>query len=311
MNPADKKISIIIPVYRGENSIGRLVEELIANLTDKVNLEIMLINDDSPDKSEDVCINLHQRYPSQVKFISLAKNVGEHNAVIAGLNYCTGDYAIIMDDDFQNPVSEVIKILNYALEKDYDVVYTYYASKKHSIFRNLASRFNDIVANIMLKKPGNLYLSSFKIINRFLIDQIIKYDLPYVYIDGLILRTTSKIGKVQVLHQQRREGKSGYTLRKLIALWMNMFTNFSIVPLRISIYFGFIFSLFGFILGIYTIIEKIIDPGLPRGYAMLLTVVSIFSGITLVAIGMLGEYIGRVFLSLNKKPQFTVRKKLI
>jgi undecaprenyl-phosphate 4-deoxy-4-formamido-L-arabinose transferase len=140
---------------------------------------------------------------------------------------------------------------------------------------------------------------------------VIKYDLPYPYIDGLILRTTSKIGQIQVEHQPRREGKSGYTFRKLVALWLNMFTNFSIVPLRISIYLGVIFAIFGFIMGVYSIIEKILNPDLPRGYAMLITAVSMFSGIILIAIGMAGEYIGRIFLSFNKKPQFTVRKKFL
>jgi undecaprenyl-phosphate 4-deoxy-4-formamido-L-arabinose transferase len=216
-----------------------------------------------------------------------------------------------MDDDFQNPVSEAIKIMEYMLENDLDVVYTYYETKKHSIFRNLGSRFNDRVSTLLLKKPRKLYLSSFKILNRFLIDEIIKYDLPYPYIDGLILRTTSKIGQLKVEHQQRREGKSGYTLRKLIALWMNMFTNFSIVPLRISIYVGVLFSLFGFGLSIYTLIEKILNPELPQGYAMLLIAISVFSGIILIAIGMAGEYIGRIFLSFNKKPQFTIRERYL
>jgi glycosyltransferase involved in cell wall biosynthesis len=303
------KISIVIPVYQGENSIENLVDQLIDSLKERVDLEIMLVNDDSPDDSEAICIGLHHKYPQIVKFISLAKNVGEHNAVMAGLNYCTGEGAIIMDDDFQNPVSEAIKIMEYMLENNFDVVYTYYESKKHSLFRNLGSRFNDRVSTLLLKKPRKLYLSSFKILNRFLINEIIKYDLPYPYIDGLILRTTSKIGKLKVEHQQRRDGKSGYTLRKLIALWMNMFTNFSIVPLRISIYVGVMFSIFGFGLSIYTLIEKILNPELPQGYAMLLIAISVFSGIILIAIGMVGEYIGRIFLSFNKKPQFTIRER--
>lgn len=181
------KTSIIIPVYNGAQSIGRLVDELIARLSPVFRIEIVLVNDCSPDNSEEVCIGITEKHPDFVSFYSLAMNVGEHNAVMAGLNKATGNYAIIVDDDFQNPVSEVIKLVGYMLSNNYDVVYTYYNDKKHSLFRNIGSGFNDRIANLMLKKPRHLYLSSFKIINRFLIDEVIKYDLPYPYIDGLIL----------------------------------------------------------------------------------------------------------------------------
>jgi len=302
-------ISIVIPVYNGEKSISRLVEDLIRKLTPEFNIEIILVNDCSPDNSEKVCISIFEKHRHIVKFYSLAKNVGEHNAVMAGLNNVSGDYVIIMDDDFQNPVSQVVKLISYAIQNSYDVVYTYYDKKKHSFFRNLGSHFNNLVANLMLKKPKDLYLSSFKILNRFLINEIIKYNLPFPYIDGLILRTTSNIGKINVKHQERKFGKSNYTFKKLILLWLNMLTNFSILPLRISIIIGFIFSLFGFILGIQALVEKIINPDIPIGYTSLIVIVSIFSGIQLIAIGMVGEYLGRVFLSQNKKPQYSIRKK--
>lgn len=250
------KISIAIPVYNSEQTIGRVTEELIKTLGNQYELEIVLVNDSSGDRSEEVCFQLCRKYPSILKFYSLAKNVGEHNAVMAALNQVTGEYTVIMDDDFQNPVSEVQKLLSYIQENDYDVVYTFYEKKQHSFFRNLGSRFNDRMANIMLQKPRDLYLSSFKVLNLFLVKEIIKYDLPFPYIDGLILRTTSKIGKLKVMHAKRKEGKSGYTLRKLVSLWMNMFTNFSILPLRISVIVGFIFAVFGFCLGIYALIDK-------------------------------------------------------
>jgi undecaprenyl-phosphate 4-deoxy-4-formamido-L-arabinose transferase len=188
------------------------------------------------------------------------------------------------------------------------VVYTYYDEKKHSFFRNLGSKFNDRIANIMLKKPNDLYLSSFKIINRFLINEVIKYNLPYPYLDGLILRTTSHIGKIMVMHGERKHGKSNYTIKKLISLWLNMFTNFSILPLRLSVLLGFLFSVFGFITGIYATVEKFINPAIPHGYTFLVVFISIFAGIQLIAIGMVGEYIGRMFISNNKKPQYSIRK---
>ena len=301
------KLSVVIPVYNGANSIGELVDRLIEELED-FKLEIILVNDHSPDNSEEICIGVQKKYPKIVSFFSLAKNVGEHNAVLAGLNNATGDYAVIMDDDFQNPPSEVVKLVNAAVEGEHDVIYTYYGEKRHSIFRNFGSWFNDKVANIMLRKPKDLYLSSFKLINRFLIGEIVKYKSPFPYIDGLILQITDNIGKVEVEHHSRREGKSGYTLRKLISLWISMFTNFSILPLRVSVILGLIFSFFGIAYGIFVIIERIIHPEMAPGMASLIVSVAIFAGVQLIAIGMIGEYVGRIFLAQNKKPQYTIKK---
>jgi glycosyltransferase involved in cell wall biosynthesis len=303
------KVSVVIPVYNGEQSIGSLVEKLIEVLTGLYKLEIVLVNDNSPDHSEAVCEGLFQAYPEIVRFFSLAKNVGEHNAVMAGLNQSSGDYMVIMDDDFQNPISEVVKLLDYATHHDCDVTYTYYKKKKHSFLRNLGSRINDRVANLMLRKPKNLYLSSFKALNRFIVDEIVKYDLPYPYIDGLILRTTEKIGKIEVEHHKREQGRSGYTLAKLIRLWLNMFTSFSILPLRVATLIGLVFSLIGLVLGVFTVIEKLANPNLPTGYPTTMVVISIFAGIQLISLGMIGEYVGRIFMSFNRKPQYTIRKR--
>ena len=300
-------VSIVIPVYNGENSINRLVTLLIDSFEKRYDLEIILVNDCSPDNSEAVCIALFEKFEA-VKFYSLAKNVGEHNAVMAGLNKSTGDFTVIMDDDFQNPVSEVEKLISYAIGSSFDVVYTFYDKKRHSFFRNLGSKFNDKVATILLKKPSDLYLSSFKIINRFLVNEIIKYDLPFPYIDGLILRTTNNIGKIKVLHNERIEGTSNYTFKKLFALWLNMFTNFSILPLRFSMIVGFVFSLFGLGYGIFSFVEKFLNPDLPMGYTTIVIFISIFSGIQLIALGMVGEYLGRMFMSQNKQPQYSIKK---
>ena len=302
-------ISIVIPVYNSETTIGKLVESLINDLSNRYNLEIILVNDSSKDNSELACIDLYNKNKNIVRFYSLAKNVGEHNAVMAGLNKVTGDYVVIMDDDFQNPVDEVTNLVDCALGNNYDVIYTYYDKKEHNFFRNLGSKFNDKAANYMLRKPRDLYLSSFKIINSFLVKEIIKYDLPYPYIDGLILRATNNIGTLKVQHEDRKTGKSGYNMRKLISLWLNMFTNFSILPLRFAVILGFAFSIIGLILGVKTLLEKLDDPTLPIGFASIAVSIFVFAGIQLLAIGMIGEYIGRIFISQNKKPQFTIRKK--
>ena len=310
MNVSTKpiRVSIVIPVYDGAETIGPLVDSLVDSLRPYFPFEIILINDCSLDDSERICFELFEKYKPIIKFYSLAKNVGEHNAVMAGLNNATGEWIVIMDDDLQNPVSEVIKLLFFATANAYDVVYTYYHKKKHSILRNIGSRFNDKIATIMLKKPKDLYLSSFKAVNRFLVNEILKYTLPFPYVDGLILRATSNIGKLQVQHNERIKGKSGYSFRKLVSLWLTSFTSFSIIPLRISTIVGFAFAVVSFIIGIEIVIERIMNPSLPVGYALLVFLITIFAGTQLIAIGVIGEYIGRMFICQNKKPQYSIRR---
>ncbi len=302
-------ISIIIPVYNSEKTIRTIVSDLHKEFSPKYQHEIILINDDSLDDSGKICLELHREFKENIVYLELSRNFGEHNAVMAGLNLAKGDWIIIMDDDLQNPATEAVRLADFAQNSNFDVVYTRYEYKHHNLWRNLGSKFNDKVANIMLNKPAGLYLSSFKIISSRIAKEIIQYKLPYPYIDGIILGITRHIGSFTVQHKERKEGKSGYTLGKLLHLWSNMFTNFSIIPLRIAVVSGFIFSALGFILGILTIIEKMLKPEIPLGYASLFVAMSFFSGMVLIALGMLGEYIGRIFLSLNKKPQYVIKEK--
>lgn len=304
------RISIIIPVFNSESSIEGLVESVISTLKNQFDLEVILVNDASTDTTEQKCLDLYEKHKTRLKYFSLAKNVGEHSAVMAGLAQSKGDYMLIMDDDFQNPPSELMVLINAIIDKQVDVVYSFYDVKKHSLWRNFASKLNDKMACWMLNKPKDLYLSSFKIMNRFIVNEIIKYDLPFPYIDGLILRTTDKIDRVKVLHSERKSGKSGYTLSKLFSLWSNMFLNFSLIPLRFVIIVGFLAAFIGFLFGIFTVIEKVRNPDLPAGYSTIIIVITFFSGLILIGIGMVGEYIGRIFLSQAKKPQYTIRKKL-
>jgi glycosyltransferase involved in cell wall biosynthesis len=308
---SEQKISIVIPVFNAEASIAKLVNALMSEISHRYIFEIILVNDFSTDNSHEECLKLYNNFKVKVKYLSLAKNFGEHNAVMAGLNKVSGDYTVIMDDDFQNPISEVVKLIDCAVNNDFDVVYTYYDEKKHSMWRNFGSSLNNYMATILLKKPGNLYLSSFKCLNKFLVNEIVKYDLPYPYIDGLILRSTASIGKIQVVHECRKEGKSGYTLVKLIKLWSNMFTSFSVIPLRVSIFLGLGFAIIGFLAAIYTVLEHFIVPHLPQGFSFTMTVIFIFAGIQLISLGMIGEYIGRIFISQNKQPQYTVKKEYL
>ena len=301
-------VSVVIPVYNGAGSIGPLVAALHDDLAPRYCLEVVLVNDGSPsDNSAEVCRELAQQRSDTVRFVNLSRNFGEHNAVMAGLVHCSGDMAVIMDDDFQNPPGEVRKLVSKLLQ-GYDVVFSCYATKKHHWFRNLGSRFNNIIANLMLQKPRDLYLSSFKVINRFVINEIIKYQGPYPYIDGLILRITHNLATQQVLHEPRDAGRSGYTLNKLIRLWLNMFTNFSILPLRIASIAGFVVAALGFVFAIGVIIERLNQPGLPIGWASTVSILLVVSGMQLFALGLIGEYLGRLFLKDNGSPQFVVRE---
>ena len=307
-NTNNPLISIIIPVYNGSSSIENVVHTSIEKFKRFHQIEIILINDCSTDNTDQVCQKLQQDNVETITYLSLAKNFGEHNAVMAGLNYSIGDYVVIIDDDGQNPPEEALKLINYIMESEYDVVYSKYQKKNHNFFRNIGSWLNGKIANLILEKPPNLYLSSFKAISRFTVNEITKYELSYPYIDGLIFRSTSNIGTLQTKHLPRSSGKSGYNLIKLMRIWLNMFTNFSVLPLRLASFTGFLLASTGISLGIFTIYERILDPYLPVGWASLLVVVSILGGVQLIALGLIGEYLGRVFLGLNKQPQFVIRE---
>ena len=301
-------ISIIIPVFNSENTIEILVNNIVQTLGENYKFEIILINDSSKDNTEEKCKKLVEKYMSVVLY-SLAKNFGEHNAVMAGLNKCSGDYAIIMDDDLQHSADSLLELIRFGMKEknNFDVVYTYYDKMKYNFFRNFGRKFNDLIANLLLDKPKFLYLSSFKLINRFLITEIIKYRSPFTYIDGIILGITSRIGRIKVVHDQRSHGRSGYTIRKLLQVWSSMFTGFSVVPLRLSLILGSMLSILGFFFALLTLIERIIDNTVTSGYPSIIIAVTVFAGAILIALGLLGEYVGRIFMSLNNKPQFTIR----
>jgi glycosyltransferase involved in cell wall biosynthesis len=311
--PEFRRISVLIPVFNSQGTIGKLVDEVVATLHGRYpELEIVLVNDGSIDDSHRVLCETVDRHPETVRYIKLARNFGEHNAVMCGLHYVSGDCVAIIDDDFQNPPDQIIRLMD-KLQEGYDVVYSYYAKKRHSWFRNVGSSFNDWVATRLLNKPRGLYLSSFKVLNRFLIDAVIKYQGPYPYLDGLILRSTSSIGQQLCEHSKRAEGESNYTLARLLRLWLNMFTGFSIVPLRLASILGLIMSTVGFALALLFIYSWMVGGifrkgAFPPGWASLIVCITIFAGLQLSVLGTIGEYLGRVFQTLNRAPQFVVRE---
>ncbi len=289
-----KLLSVVIPVYKGAKTIAYLVETLQAELK-QYDFEIILVNDGSPDDSERICKMLESTN-ANLKFYSLRKNFGEFNAVMCGLNHVEGKYAVIIDDDFQNPPSEIIKLVEKAKSENFDVVYSYYVDKKHHFFRNLGSWLINRLTTSLLQKPADLYLSSFKLINFDVIQEIIKYKGPYPYIDALIFRVTNNVGKTQVLHNARMEGESNYTLKRLITLFMTILFGYSILPVRIILSLGIASLILSILLVILYIFKVIPDWGI--------AIFIFFGGVQLTSLGIIGEYVSKAFLSQSQTPQY-------
>lgn len=294
-------LSVVIPVYHGANTVQKLVESTQEQLT-PYSYEIVLINDGSKDDSEKVCLELSTKFDN-ISFLSLRKNFGEFQAVMCGLNHAKGDYTVIIDDDFQNPPSEIFKLLETALKGDYDVVYGQYDEKKHHQFRNIGSWFVNQITTFLFKKPQDLYLSSFKLIKREIVEEICKYKGPYPYIDGLIFNVTDNVGKVTVQHNDRHHGESNYTAKKLTSLFLNIIFGYSLLPVRLAMFLGFLSTFIALLLSVFQFLN-IVD------YPIRLLVLYI-GGIQLISIGIVGEYIGKTFLTQSNTPQYTLKIKKI
>ena len=298
------KLSVIIPVYNSESSIVSLVDTLHKALKE-ITFEIILVNDGSKDGSERLCKELARKF-SSVHFISLRRNYGEFNAVMCGLNFTKGEYCVMIDDDFQNPPEEIIKLVNTAEKGSYDVVYTYYSKKEHAVYRNLGSRLVNWITSYLLGKPKDLYLSSFKLIKRDVIEEIIKYKGPYPYIDGLIFRITSNIGTVQVIHHKRGDGASNYTWRKLISLFLNILFCYSALPIRLFMPIGLGLFGVGFLLLLFLFGQWIVGPD-PKGWQVVTAAVIFIGGIQCTLLSVLGEYIGKSFMDQSGQPQYVIK----
>ena len=289
-----KLVSFVIPCYRSAETIGKVVAEIDEAMKklSAYTYEIVLVNDSSPDDTFEVIRGLC---------------FGQHAALMAGFRQTRGDVVICLDDDGQTPADEVGRLLAQ-IEQGSDVVYAKYTHKQHSGFRNFGSKINELMTRVMLGKPKELYLSSYFAAKRFVIDEIMRYTNPYPYVIGLVLRTTKKIVNVEVVHREREVGASGYTLGKLLGLWFNGFTAFSIKPLRIATALGCFTAICGFIYGIYTIIKKFVNPVVPIGFSAMMAALVFIGGMIMLMLGLIGEYIGRIYISLNNSPQYVIRE---
>ncbi|SEJ17190.1 undecaprenyl-phosphate 4-deoxy-4-formamido-L-arabinose transferase [Dyadobacter koreensis] len=298
------KLSVVIPVYNSEANIVSLIHKLQVALH-AISFEIVLVNDGSRDRSEKICTELAKDFDN-VRFISLRRNYGEFNAVMCGLNWTKGEFCVMIDDDFQNPPEEILKLVETAERGDFDVVYTYYSKKEHAVYRNLGSRLVNWITTYSIKKPKDLYLSSFKLIRSEVVEEIIKYQGPYPYIDGLIFRITKNIGTVQVLHQKREEGKSNYTWRKLISLFLNILFCYSSLPIRLFMPIGVSLFGLGFLLLAFFFVQWIIGPD-PKGWQVVTAAMIFIGGIQCTLLSVLGEYIGKSFMAQSGQPQYVIK----
>ena len=298
-------VSFVIPCYRSAATIKDVVSEIGTAMTGK-EYEIILVNDCSPDNTFSVIEELCDSHDNIVG-INLNQNYGQHSALMAGFHYVSGDVIVCLDDDGQTPADEVGKLLA-AIDEGADVAYAKYDHKQHSVFRNFGSRVNELMLRFILNKPKDLFISSYFAVKRFIVDEMIRYTNPYPYVIGLVLRSTKKIVNVSVHHRARTVGESGYTFGKLISLWMNGFTAFSIKPLRLATGVGVFMAIASFIYGIATIIMKLVGINVVMGFSAIITVITFVSGVNLVMLGIIGEYIGRIYISLNQSPQYIVRE---
>lgn len=307
----EKKLSFVIPCYRSQKTVGSVIEEIreMIKKEAKYDYEIILVNDGSPDDVWDV-IKEYATLDKHILGVNLARNFGQHSAVLAGYHYCTGDYVISLDDDGQTPAGEVPELIR-ELETGYDVVYAKYNEMHQKAFRRWGSDFARRMSDYIFGVRG-YYTGSFFVARRFVIDEMIRYQNCYPYLGGLVLRTTRNIGYVSIQHNDRLSGQSGYSLKKLISLWFNGFTAFSVKPLEISTYIGFLFAFIGFVYTIVIIVRRLFIPELeaiiPYGWSSQTAIMLVIGGLILINMGLMGEYIGRIYICINNSPQFVVRE---
>lgn len=304
------KLSFVIPCYRSENTIETVVTEIEKLMRAKsgYTYEVIAVNDCSPDNVWNVLKKLAEKSPN-VKIIDCAKNMGQHAALMAGYMYADGDIVVSLDDDGQCPVDKVWDLIA-PLQQGYDITIAHYPKKTQSRFKNFGSKLNDLMASFIIGKPKDLKLSNFYAMKKFICQEIIRYGNPYPYIDGLLLRSSSRIKNVFMKERERISGSTGYTFSKLVGLWLNGFTAFSVRPLRIATFLGFLLASIGFCFTLLVVVQKILDPTIMAGYSSLMAVILFVGGVLMLLLGLIGEYIGRIYISLNNSPQYVIRQTM-
>ena len=303
-----EKVSVVIPCYNSEKSIQAVVENILNTLRENYECQVILVNDYSRDNVWSVITEVCSCHENVIG-LSLAKNFGQQSARMAAIEYVTGDYVVFMDDDGQHNAADIPALIE-KLKIGYDIVYAYFQRKKESGFRVWGSNINRKMTDWVMGTPKNVHTSSFFVTRRFVVDKLKDYPNPSPYIFGYFMRITRNIADVPIEHHERIYGKSGYTLKKLLGLWMEGFTGFSVIPLRIASIVGCGMAVIGFLGGIYSVIHKLLEPAVAAGYTSLIAVMLFCCGMIMIMLGLLGEYVGRIFMNLNHLPQYVVKERL-
>ncbi len=305
------KLSFIIPCYRSENTIEAVTKEIIEVVSKKPNYsyEIICVNDCSPDNVMEVLRKIAKEN-KKIKVINFAKNSGRQNAILAGFAVADGDYFIAMDDDGQCPMDKVWDLIK-PLEEGHDVTNAKYTKYKQSFFKSIGTVVNRKMTEIIIEKPKDIEFTNFMAVKKYIAKELIKYKNPYSYMTGLVLRTTGDCVSVPMEERNRLSGTTTYTFKKLIDLWLNGFTAFSVKPLRISMFIGIIIALLGFIYGAYVVINKIINPeSILAGYSSIIAILLFIGGTIMILLGLIGEYVGRIYICINNSPQYTIKETI-
>lgn len=302
-------LTFVIPLYNSAGTIRPLVKEL-EKLRVAGGHEIVLVDDGSRDTTATVCAELVREAAVPITWLSHARNFGEHNAVLTGYRQARGAYIVNLDDDGQNPPEEALRLYEHARTSGLDAVFGHYEEKRHAFWRNAGSALTNKLADWLLEKPKGFYLSSFRCVSAFVARQVAENTSPYPYIDGLLLQVTQRIGSLQVKHVERQAGESGYNLRRLLRLWLSTFVNFSIMPLRVATVLGLLMAAGGFVAVGVVAYWWLTNQGPAFGWGSLMAALLLFSGVQLVMLGLIGEYLGRMFLTIHRRPQSIVREVL-
>lgn len=300
------KLSIVVPVYNSEECLLELNNQVEQALSGFASYELILVNDRSSDNSWKKIIEVCEKNKKALG-ITLRKNSGQDNAIMAGLKFAKGEYIVIMDDDLQHSPNDILKLYNECI-KGYDICYALFSGKKQKNWKNLGSWLNGKLSEKLISKPKEIYLSPFKVFRKEIAEEMIQYTGPYPYIDALLLTVTHNISQIPAEHHARHKGKSNFNLFRSVSVFLKHATGYSVYPLRLAIYLGFISSLFAFIFGAYFLIDYFMHGTKVEGWISTILLILLFGGTVLISLGIIGEYVGRIFLTINKKPQYTIEK---
>ena len=305
------KVSFVIPCYRSEHTIEGVVSEIKAVVSQRpqVDYEIVMVSDHSPDNVYQVIGRMCREDPEHLKGLELARNFGQHSALMAGYANSDGDLVFSLDDDGQAPCESIWELVDKLESDGNDVVYGAYPEIKQHGFRRFGTMMNHFMMRWLLEKPADVFISSFWVMRRFVADEMLRYSGPYPFLCGLVFRITKNVGNVSVRHRARIEGVSGYSLGSLLSLWMNGFTAFSVKPLRLASYAGGVLAVVGLLASLWTVVDKLFfHPEMPLGYGSLMAVLLFIGGSLMLVLGLIGEYVGRIYICLNKAPQYVLSR---